>query len=884
MPKTIQQRDHRRFSFQRVIIVVITVASIVAIWSTGELTARKIIATQSAWKTYNNQAIAITSHLSHLQETIGYGGFIHTFKNWVLRRDPRLQERIRHDIHEIQQTLAQYRAIPVLTTEEHHALNQLDTVFNDYAEKYALSLRPEYQKLSSVALNPLVRVDDKPALAAITLLRDASKSRAVTQELLTRNSMHDALQLLNLRFLILPVLLFGAGLLIFFLRRIVHTNVALFNEELKVNSILESTPQPLMILDRDGKVQRANRQAQILFGYNDKEMHGITVEELIPDKHRVAHVGQRQHYMNDTTSRKQIAMRREVTILTRDGQCIPVDISLAYMETNGEPLIIANLYDLSSRKAAEKAMAEAKAAAEAATKSKSSFLANMSHEIRTPMNAIIGMTHLTLQSPLSSKQRNYLEKVHCASESLLGILNDILDFSKIESGKLELQEEDFRLEDVMENLSNLIGLKAEEKGIKLQFAIDPRIPTALIGDSLRLGQILVNLGNNAVKFTNAGGEILITAALAEQEEEYVTLHFSVSDTGIGISEEQQAKLFTPFTQADPSTTRRHGGTGLGLAISKDLAAMMGGEIWLESTPGQGSIFHFTIHIRKQSGEPSPRKTYNLSPHAEPSAAIKTLQGRRLLLVEDNEFNQELALELLVSNGLSVEVAANGQEALAILENNEFDGVLMDCLMPVMDGYEATRKIREQEQFKDLPIIAMTANNMAGDKERALLAGMNDHIPKPINISEMFNTLAKWLHPPYKGQLETPSRPCFTAEESALPELPGIDITLGLERANFDSPFYRRMLGKFAGYLQDFETRLQASQQKGDQEELLRAAHGLKAAAGTIGATELQSRAEALELACRNGCDRDEANTRVSAVQTSMQQVMRGLELLNRPSQ
>ena len=379
----------------------------------------------------------------------------------------------------------------------------------------------------------------------------------------------------------------------------------------------------------------------------------------------------------------------------------------------------------------------AKEDAEAGSRSKSDFLANMSHEIRTPMNAIIGMSKLALDTPLISRKQDFIEKVNYSARLLLGIINDILDFSKIEAGKLDMERIDFNLKSVLENFSNIIGLKSAEQGLELEIKVAPDVPGVLKGDPLRLGQILINLGNNAVKFTPQGA-ITISVKLDGREEDRALLHFCVSDTGIGITEEQQQTLFQSFSQADNSISRQYGGTGLGLAISKKLTQMMGGEIWVESQVGEGSHFHFTVMMEK--GDPDQVQN---APTDTPERR-ENLMGAKILLVEDSDLNQELAIELLTDNGLIITSAWNGQEALKILETETFDGILMDIQMPVMDGYEATRQIRKQSRFKELPIIAMTANVMAGDLEKSAEAGMNDHIGKPFDLDDLLNTLSKWI--------------------------------------------------------------------------------------------------------------------------------------------
>ena len=762
-------------------------------------------------------------------------------------------------------------------------------------------------------------------------------------------------------------------------------------------------------------IQRGNRKLHEIFGW--------PIGELVGKSTRVWYADEASWLADETDLYVPIGRgetsNREMQLVRRDGSRFWTRIAGRAVDTidpsRGSVWIVD---DITIEHSAIEEMRKARALAEEAVRMKSDFLANMSHEIRTPMNSIIGMAYLALKTSPTPRQHDYLKKIQASSQLLLGIINDILDLSKIEAGKMTIERTDFDLGRVLDNVTNLIGEKATSKGLELIIDVAGDVPTNLVGDPLRLGQVLVNYANNAVKFTDRG-EIAINIAVVHALDDEVLLRFSVHDTGIGLTDEQRGRLFQSFEQADTSTTRKYGGTGLGLVIARQLAGLMGGEVGVDSAFGRGSTFWFTARLGRGMAkvrdlQPNPdlrgrrilvaddcdtareviadmlrNMTFRVTAVPSGAAAIAEITraaaaasedpyeiafidwqmpamdglatiagirqlgldhpprlaiitaygrdelfksaeaagiddvlvkplsasllfdavmrflgavidetpeqavsvsalesqlapiaGSRILLVEDNDMNQQVATELLEGAGFAVELAENGQIALERVQQTCYDAVLMDMQMPVMDGITATREIRKLPRLRDLPIVAMTANAMQLDKDRCLEAGMQDYVAKPIEPDDLWRALLKWVKPKAAAPARAVAAATSAASTAGAIEIPdrlaGVDTELGLRRALGKKPLYLSILRKFVEGQADAPARITGALDGNDWQSAERHAHTLKGSAANIGATGVQEMAASIEASVRAHEAREAIDALVGAVSVPLATIVKAL--------
>jgi len=641
---------------------------------------------------------------------------------------------------------------------------------------------------------------------------------------------------------------------------------------------LEATAEGLLVTDLNGYVSTINQHFSRMWRLPPAVR--IETDEARLFAFMQAQMAEEQAPTQETHTGPALAAAlpgsgKHSTIALRDGRFF--ERYATALHTNGKPSgRLLTFRDVTERRRAELALAELNASlearvqtrthelvqarkhAEAASQAKSDFLSNMSHEIRTPMNGVLGMTYLALETDPNPKQRDYLQKISQSGQHLMGIINDILDFSKIEAGKLELDPASFTIDGLFDGVASQQAGEARKKGLRLGFEIDPALSRPMRGDALRLRQMLLNYVGNAIKFSVAG-DITVRATGLQRSDAGLLLRFEVQDAGIGMNEAEMARLFQPFQQADTSTTRKYGGTGLGLAICKQLAELMGGEIGVQSQPGQGSLFWFTAQV----GWDTAAAVANLAPVGLLPAELERIRNSTILVVDDNPFNQQVAQELLAARGARVSVANHGQEALHLLHQQRFDCVLMDVQMPVMDGLQATRQIRATASLADTRVIAMTANARDEDRRKCFEAGMNDFITKPLLPDRFYATVARWLVPqgvpqdvPQDAPAPEPMPTVFTqAQLAGDPEVIDLSILCTVLGGRVDK--VRKFAFMFIDSMPKTLAEIDDALAREDLATLGALGHCAKSSAATVGALGMAQLCQALQH-LKDGGDMEQA--------------------------
>ena len=982
------------------VAIVVLIAGAISIACVGFVyfSYTSMQAISQKWRYQDDQSFRQVTAASDLFRHLGYGGFIHNFKNYILRQEPEYLLSARSDLSQSRDAIRILHQTD-LSDLEKEAITTIAETLEIYRQQLVAAEEAIAAGASIEETDIDVRTGDAEAKRAFDIL----VSEIQIQNKQSRQAIDDAigemLTLLLSALIAIPVVLIAAFASVNYIRRLVSVQGELAQERERLQVMMDSIEEGITMIDRDLNFAFINKRFWEISGFPKDVVHlgaplaqafrydaenGIygegDIEEIVAE--RIAHARRNEAF-------EFVRTRPDGTIL----------------EVRRHPIagggFVTTFTDVTVKTNAERSLETAKAEAEAANAAKSQFLANMSHEIRTPMNAIIGLSSIAMKGDIDTRTRDHLTKVNDSAKSLLGIINDILDFSKIEAGKLAVENVPFQLDDVLNNVSALTGEAAGRKGIELLFWTDADVPKALTGDPLRLGQVITNLVSNSVKFTESG-EIIVRIKSRNQGKNSVRLEVSVNDTGIGIAKDAQENLFTSFSQADSTTTRKFGGTGLGLAISRKLVELMDGSISVVSEPDQGSTFTFNVRLglddRRRNGRHlvdavrtghlsvliaddnatarvvlrhaienlgfghidsvvdgeqavekfekafNDGKPYDIllfdwqmpvcdgieafrrivticngqnlpasflitglghenlseedrslplagfltkpintsrmidafsefmtrgnlgdrvaeSRTRKPVEASAALSGLRVLVAEDNEINQEIAREVLEEAGIHVEMADNGAIALKLVSErpDRFDIVLMDIQMPEMDGYDATRGIRQIPACRDLPVIAMTAHAMTEERQRCLDAGMVDHVSKPIDPPTLFRTLVHWA-PRDLGTRVVPlpsaDRNSGKADPADVPPAgeAGTDVTATIgfslatarDKVGLKEATFMRLIGDFQARYRSFPQDLEAFMKAEKIDEARRLAHTLAGLAGTFGFDDLRTGSKAVE--------------------------------------
>lgn len=990
---------------QRTIGIVLAGAVLVAaVLIYGAVVLGKVRDIEASWETFSSDRLKWDEQVRLIHQEMGFGGFIHNFKNFILREDLGAYDKALENLNNVRISVDLLRQ-QNLSDAEKEALNAVLTMVRGYDVRLSTADELFSSGMSSNEVDALVIHDDEPSLKAMKVLAEASAEHMKLVQEMTDRELRATLQFAALGLLVVPLTVLIGFILYRSTKSLIAANTRTHAMSRQLEGLLDTSPEAMIVADAKGVIVRVNQAAAHLLDYEAGELNGVALETVVPVEFRSRHTSAFQAFVKAPRS-GIFSVEGELFALTKTEREIPIELSLSALGRGDELLINATIRDVTLQKAYENALVDAREEALKTSEAKSQFLANMSHEIRTPINAVIGLSGLALKTDLDAKQLDYTRKIYSSGRQLLEVVNGILDFSNIETGKLDLDQSHFQLSAIIRDISTMMAVRAEDKGLELAFRTSPDVPDSMIGDPLRLGQVLTNLVSNAVKFTEQGS-VIVDCDIESRTEDDLVVRFSVTDTGIGISPAKVPGLFDAFAQADTSATRQYGGTGLGLTICKKIVDAMKGEINVITEEGEGSMFTFTAVLRvdpdaaesprHSAVRVEPEKTrvlvaddneiacrimeevlvglnfpvdvvqsggeaiqaleracaigepYNLllldwqmpgmdgletarrieeNPDIEAiptifvvtafnsddakrlakglsidafldkplntSLLINTLvsvltrrreatgaealtdmdavplaeeaRGKRVLVVEDNNLNQQVAREILESEGMLVDTADNGRIAVDILFNKGPDvyaAILMDIQMPVMDGVTATREIRADPSFNDVPIIALTAHALEEDRKRCFDAGMNAHLTKPVIADELIMSLNTWVAgvEPDEGQSATVEVTAEAADNAGTGDdvlaLPVMNMEKASSISRLSEDFLEELLCDFKDSYETSASTIRMHLDAGERKEAQSLAHTVKGISGSLGAEQVFAAATALDAGLKAD-DPDEA--------------------------
>tara|TARA_R110001599_G_scaffold606_2_gene2770 strand:- start:2932 stop:5220 length:2289 start_codon:yes stop_codon:yes gene_type:complete len=745
------------------IIGIVLVAAI--IFQTAELKNR-ISNAQASWSAFNEHAAPLNGHLADLNQALGYGGFIHHFKNYVLRRDQTYATQASQSLSQAREALQSLEKALKSGTTTSGAVGEIWAIrqtMNAYREKFNAALQ-QPKDMSPQALDDTVRIDDGPALAALNDLTQRIKTefdqrRADSERHITKikNEIH-------IENTIATLVLIATGMAIWLLRRMERMNGQILAAKSQLDLLIDDAPEAMLFISEDGIIQRCNTEAVTLFEYAQPELVGMCIEELLPPETRERHV-QHRVVFQDTTGRRLMGEGAELQAITKSGRLIYVEISLNHSEFDGKKLTIAAIRDVSMQRKVARELSDARAAAENANEMKSAFLANMSHEIRTPLTGLLGMAELLEMTDLDDKQTDFIRTLKKSGRHLETVLNDILDLSKLEADRMELSVEPFDIVQLTDTVRSVYGAIATAKQIELKFQIVGDLENREIyGDVVRLRQVVMNLVGNAVKFTQAGGVEVIMSLHRNPTDRMDTLRIVVHDSGIGIPEDALSKIFDPFTQITHKRTRNNSGTGLGLSICRRMIKKMNGSITVKSTLDEGSTFTVNIPLKTAvvTHKPAPQASATA-----PKLRLVAPRKMRILVADDNETNRRLVDAMTKSWGYEVEFACDGAEAMAKIKAQAYDVILLDIHMPKMDGREIMVRAKSAGCIKGR-VYAFTADVMTKSIDEYHMQGFDGYVSKPVDWESLHNLL--------KGEAPTDTRNTSVAVFTAKRAQSGAKLT------------------------------------------------------------------------------------------------------------